>query len=72
MIRCAFPESVTIDGSIPRSISRSTSSANTWGSTTQPAPITEVVPDTTPLGIWRSFQVSPSAMIVCPALGPPW
>ena len=71
MIRCALPESTTIDGSMPRSISRSTSSTKTCGSTTQPAPITDGVPETTPLGICRSFHVSPPTTIVCPALGPP-
>ena len=72
MIRCAFPDSATIDVSTPRSISRSISSTKTCGSTTQPVPITEVVPETTPLGIWRSFHVSPPTTIVCPAFGPPW
>ena len=71
MIRCAFPESTTIDGSMPRSSSRSTSSTNTCGSTTQPGADHGLsCPETTPLGIWRSFHVSPSTTIVCPAFGP--
>jgi len=45
---------------------------NTCGSTTQPAPITQAFPETMPLGIWRILNVSPPAMIVCPAFGPPW
>ena len=37
-----------------------------------PAPITDVLPEMTPLGVWRILNVSPAATIVCPALGPPW
>ena len=72
MITCAFPETTTTDVSIPRADSSSSSSSSTWGSTTQPAPITDVLPEITPLGVWRILNVSPPATIVWPAFGPPW
>ena len=72
MIRCALPESTTTDVSMPRASSSSSSAISTSGSTTQPAPITETLPEITPLGVWRILNVSSPTMIVCPAFGPPW
>ena len=72
MIRCALPETTSTDVSMPRAASSSSSSSSTCGSTTQPAPITDVLPEITPLGVWRILNVSPSTTIVCPAFGPPW
>ena len=50
MIRCAFPDTTTTDGSMPRASSSSSSDRSTSGSTTHPAPITHVLPEMIPLG----------------------
>src|SRR5438094_594293 len=51
MIRCASPERCTTPAERPRDSSSSTSARNTSGSTTQPAPITQIFPRRTPLGM---------------------
>ena len=71
MITWALPDSRTSSVEIPRASKPSSSSMKTPGSTTQPAPITHSLPHRIPEGMWRSLKVSPPAMIVCPAFGPP-
>src|SRR5215210_6297027 len=72
MIRCALPEIRSGSAEIPRCSSPSISSSSTSGSTTQPAPSTLVLPERIPDGRWRNLNVSPWAMTVWPAFGPPW
>ena len=72
LARCALPERRTGSVEIPRASSSSSSSTNTPGSTTQPAPRTQTLPQRIPEGMCLNLYVSPSAMIVWPAFGPPW
>ena len=41
---------------MPRASSSSSSAISTSGSTTQPAPITETLPEITPLGVWPDLE----------------
>src|SRR3954451_18845359 len=73
MITCALAEIRRVPVSMPRRLSPSSSSLRTRGSITTPLPITHsVFACRIPLGIRCSLNVSPSRMIVWPALLPPW
>src|SRR6476620_9188021 len=73
MIRCALALMRRPPMSTPRRRSSSISSVSTPGSMTTPLPITHSVPRCRmPEGIRCSLNVSPSRMIVWPALLPPW
>src|SRR5919197_872837 len=73
MIRCALAEMRKPPMSTPRRRSSSSSSVRTRGSITTPLPITHSVPRCRmPEGIRWSLKISPSRMIVWPALLPPW
>src|SRR5947209_6763190 len=71
MIRCALPESRTRSVATPREPRSSSSSINTCGLMTHPAPITHSLPWRIPEGMCFSLYVSPSTTRVWPAFGPP-
>ena len=56
MIRCALPDSTTTEVSMPRDSRSSSSAISTSGSTTQPPPMTETLPEMTPLGVGADLE----------------
>ena len=73
MIRCALSDSFRPLTSTPEAVSSSSSRSSTAGSTTTPSAITFVMWGySTPEGTRLSLSSRPSAMIVWPALFPPW
>ena len=72
MTRWAFPETLTVSVEMPRASRSSSSSMKTPGSITHPAPRMHSLPQRIPDGMCLNLYVSPFAMIVCPAFGPPW